>query len=110
MPPRTLGNRANIIMKSFPRRYRPALVVGLVCLLAACNSKPLPEAESASAQTYVRTCGGCHVLYYPESFTAGMWGTIVNRMEREFKRRGQPLAPATKAEILDYLQRNAGER
>jgi hypothetical protein len=97
-------------MKLFPFRYGPALAVGLLCLLAACNSKPLPEAESASAQTYVKTCGGCHVLYNPESFTAGMWSTIVNRMERELTRRGRPLPPATKTEILDYLQRNAGER
>lgn len=96
------------------RIFRSALAVGLGLLVAgvvvACGSKPLPEAESAAAKTYVATCAGCHVLYPPSMLTAGMWRTVVDRMDREMARRGRPMATDTRAEVLAYLQRNAGER
>lgn len=89
---------------------RYGLGSALVALLCGCGPKPLPEAESPAAHTYVATCGGCHVIYRPEMFTAGMWRTVVDRMDREMTRRRRPMPGATKSVILDYLQRNAGER
>jgi len=85
-------------------------MLALFLAIGACGSKPLPEADSPAAKTYVATCGGCHIVYAPASFTAGMWRTLVDRMEREMARRQRPMSPEAKNEILEYLQRNAGER
>lgn len=76
---------------------------------AGCGSKPLPEADTPAAQNYVAVCAGCHTVYSPKMFTAAMWGVLVDRMDREMGRRGRPMSAATKADVLDYLQRNAGE-
>ena len=89
---------------------RSALIFALIFTSAACAPKPLPEAESQAAKTYVANCGGCHVVYRPDLLTAAMWGTMVDRMDRELRRRLRPMSADTKAEILDYLQRNAGTR
>ncbi len=90
--------------------FRHCLLLLAIAAFVGCASTPLPEAESPVAKTYVRACGSCHVVYRPEMFTAGMWRTVVDRMDREMTRRQRPMPAATKQEILDYLQRNAGTR
>jgi hypothetical protein len=70
----------------------------------------LPEADTPAAKTYVAACATCHVAYPPRLFTAAMWGTIVDRMDIAMRRQGRPMTAAVKAEVLDYLQRNAGLR
>jgi hypothetical protein len=82
----------------------------LISAVSACSPTPLPEEGSAAATTYVRNCGGCHMVYRPELMTAAMWRTMVDRMEREMVRRGRSLDAASKEEILAYLARNAGTR
>ena len=86
----------------------------LICVVAlsaaACRPKPLPEADTPAAKTYIAACATCHVAYPPSLFTAAMWSTVVDRMDREMRRQRRPMTVATKAEILDYLQRHAGER
>jgi len=37
-----------------------------------------------------------------------MWETMLVRMEIEMRRRGMPFSASERAEILDYLIRNAG--
>jgi hypothetical protein len=85
--------------------------VGVVALIAVgCSRKPLPEEGTASADLYVERCGGCHAAYHPQFLTARMWEAMVGRMEITMKRRGQPLSPADRQQILAYLARNAGTR
>ncbi len=98
-----LTEHMNTVSKHF-------LLLVAIAAFVGCASKPLPEADSPVAKTYVRACGSCHVVYRPEMFTAGMWRTVVDRMDREMTRRQRPMPAATKQEILAYLQRNAGTR
>jgi hypothetical protein len=89
---------------------RLSLILVVSLSAAACGSRTLPEADTAAAKNYVTACAGCHVIYPPKMFTAAMWGVIVDRMDLAMRRRGRPMTDATRAEVLDYLQRNAGER
>ena len=74
-----------------------------------CTPKPLPEEGSPSALLYVEKCGTyCHRPYQPVALKPKMWETMVARMEIEMVRRGMPFSPRDRAQILDYLSRNAG--
>ena len=85
--------------------------VAVVALIAiGCSRRPLPEEGTASADLYVERCGGCHAAYHPQLLTERMWEAMVGRMEITMRRRGQPLSPADREEILAYLTRNAGTR
>ena len=85
-----------------------AVTIGLT--LAGCQSRPLPEADSAAATVYVERCSQCHQPYDPRSMTAAMWGTQVEAMEQKMRTAGmQPLTEDQRRIILDYLTRNAGK-
>jgi hypothetical protein len=86
------------------------VVAVLVAATAAgCLAKPLPEEGSPSALLYVEKCGTyCHRPYQPVALKPKMWETMVARMEIEMVRRGMPFSARDRAEILDYLSRNAG--
>lgn len=74
-----------------------------------CTPKPLPEEGSPSALLYVEKCGTyCHRPYQPVALKPKMWETMVARMEIEMVRRGMPFSASDRAQILDYLSRNAG--
>lgn len=87
------------------RRAAPAVVVGLIILLAASALGPwscaggralLPTPEELLASgaaraperealrrgraIYVTECGACHRLYAPEEFASGKWPGLVRRM------------------------------
>ena len=95
-------------------KYRRAvsLVVAAVLLLlgsAGCAPKPLPELGSSAEQLYARRCGGCHRLYLPSTMTSAMWAEQVAAMQLKMAQAGvAPLSNSERREILDYLQRNAG--
>jgi len=80
----------------------------LALLLVAC-SRPLPDAESPAAVTYVRQCGLCHPAHHPGLLTAEMWKVQVARMaEMRARRNLPPLTPDEERTILDYLTSHAG--
>jgi hypothetical protein len=85
------------------------LVAAFAATTAGCASPPLPEEGSPSALLYVEKCGTyCHRPYQPVALKPKMWETMVARMEIEMARRGMPFSPRDRAQILDYLNRNAG--
>jgi len=94
------------------KRTGSIVLIGLgsmMLVLAACQSRPLPEAESAPARLYVERCSRCHVPYNPRSMTRAMWATQVDLMQG--KMRDASIKPLTADEqriIVDYLTRNAG--
>ena len=68
----------------------------------------LPEPESSAAKLYRQRCGQCHRLYGPQILTAEMWGYMVERMDQEMLRRGNPpLKTNEKQTILHYLQKHS---
>ena len=82
-----------------------------VSFLAACHARPLPEADSDAARTYVERCGKCHRAYDPRSMTGAMWQTQVELMDTKIRQAGmEPLNGDQRHIILDYLTRNAGTR
>ncbi len=98
-----------------PRRSKRAqrvmawLAAASAATTIGCTPKPLPEEGSPSALLYVEKCGTyCHSPYQPVALKPKMWETMVARMEIEMVRRGMPFSPSDRAQILDYLSRNAG--
>ena len=88
-----------------------ALTAGAVIFLAACQARPLPEADSDAARTYVKRCGQCHRAYDPRAMTGAMWQTQVDLMDTKIRQAGiEPLTTDQRQIILDYLTRNAGTR
>ena len=91
------------------RRSLVWLVAAALATGAGCTPKPLPEEGSPSALLYTEKCGTyCHRPYQPAALKPKMWETMVARLEIEMVRRRMPLAPSDRAQILDYLSRNAG--
>jgi hypothetical protein len=85
------------------------LAAAAVAASVGCTPKPLPEEGSPSALLYTARCGTtCHRPYQPGSLKPKMWETMLARMEIEMARRGMPLSNSERAELLDYLIRNAG--
>ena len=88
-----------------------ALTPALAIFLAACHPRPLPEADSDAARTYVERCGQCHRAYDPRAMTGAMWQTQVELMDTKIRQAGmEPLTADQRNIILDYLTRNAGTR
>lgn len=86
-----------------------AATAAAVVLLAACHARPLPEADSDAARTYLQRCGQCHRAYDPRAMTGAMWQTQVELMESKIRQAGiEPLTADQRHIILDYLTRNAG--
>jgi hypothetical protein len=78
--------------------------LGIVLALAAatllgCETE-LPEPASRGARLYRARCQGCHRLYQPGAMTSAMWRLQVERMQREFARRGIPQLPPDEMELL----------
>jgi hypothetical protein len=101
-------------MVTTPRSKRAHRVLAWLAAAGAattlgCMRKPLPEEGSPAALLYVEKCGTyCHLPYQPVALKPKMWETMVARMEIEMARRGMPFSPIDRAQILDYLKRNAG--
>ena len=88
-----------------------AVAASVVIVLAACHARPLPEADSDAARTYVQRCGQCHRAYDPRAMTGAMWQTQVELMDTKIRQAGMaPLTANQRDIILDYLTRNAGNR
>jgi Dihaem cytochrome c len=100
-----LSGRAGVVV------VLAAVTAAAVVFLAACHARPLPEADSDAARTYVQRCGQCHRAYDPRAMTAAMWQTQVELMDTKIRQAGiEPLTVDQRHLILDYLTRNAGTR
>jgi hypothetical protein len=104
-----MADRASIICH---RALAASLVlVALAVFLSACRREPLPEHQSAAAELYVKRCGSCHAAYDPRALTAPMWEKQAEAMDVRMAQAGvAPLKAGERAQILDYLRRNAGGR
>jgi len=102
------------VKHSGPSRTSIAVVLVVVTatveiFLSGCRARPLPEADSNAARTYVQRCGQCHRAYDPRSMTGAMWQTQVGLMDTKIRQAGiEPLTADQRRSILDYLTRNAG--
>jgi cytochrome c5 len=76
----------------------------------------LPEADSRGAEILENKCTMCHGLVTPKQQAGPDWRPIVDRMDRRMNlmhgrgrmmRGGVTLTAAERAELIDYLQRNA---
>jgi hypothetical protein len=100
-----LSGRAGVVV------VLAAVTAAALVFLAACHARPLPEADSDAARTYVQRCGQCHRAYDPRAMTAAMWQTQVELMDTKIRQAGiEPLTVDQRHLILDYLTRNAGTR
>ncbi len=91
-------------------RRRRIIVIGLLIAATGCGPKPLPEAGSDAQRLYATRCGGCHRPFLPSTMTAAMWGEQVEAMRLKMSQAGvAPLTEAERRQIIDYLERNAGQ-
>ncbi|MGH7163763.1 MAG: hypothetical protein ACREID_09785 [Planctomycetota bacterium] len=81
--------------------------IPLFALVAACATTEVAEppraAESSGRGLYEASCGRCHALYMPSSFTAEEWRFFVGKYGRRARLRAEE-----KERVLDYLVRHAG--
>lgn len=82
------------------------------CLLAMAASAPA-HAEGhrfvVSNPAYQSECAACHVAYPPQLLSAASWRAVMNGLDKHFGSDAS-LDPAANAEILRYLETNAGLR
>lgn len=78
-------------------------------MATGCSQPPLPEEGSAQANLYAARCGGCHAPHHPQLLGPRMWKFQMDRMDQKFRAAGQAVpSGAERAQLLDYLTRNAG--
>ena len=58
---------------------------------------------------YRQECGSCHVAYPPALLAAPSWRAVMGGLDRHFGTDAS-LEPAPRADILAFLERNAGRR
>ncbi|GAB4270502.1 MAG: hypothetical protein Kow0092_24870 [Deferrisomatales bacterium] len=95
--------------------------MGGMCRMMDVTSTPvdpasLPEADSRGAEILQTKCTMCHGLVTPRQHAAPDWRPIVDRMDRRMNLMqgrghmmgaGVTLTATERAELIDYLQRNA---
>jgi hypothetical protein len=92
------------------RRGVAALGLALAATVALGCQTELPEATSPGATLYRTRCQGCHRLYQPGLMTAAMWRVQVERMQREFARRGMAQLSGSEIELLlAYLDAHSSD-
>ena len=97
--------------------FQKTSFVGAMLLLgSACTGEAppatmdYPELGSPVMQLYVARCGDCHVAPQPVSHTATVWPGIVQRMQMRMQAKARtPLDKNELSQILDYVQRHAGD-
>lgn len=81
------------------------------CLLAV--ALPAAHADGkrfeVSHPAYRAECGACHVAYPPQLLSAASWRAVMNGLPKHFGGDAS-LEPAMHADILSYLETNAGRR
>lgn len=83
-----------------------------ICLLAATASLPTQAAETKSAArnpAYQQECSACHLAYPPQFLSAVSWHAVMGGLAKHFGSDAS-IEPAIHAEILRYLEANAGRR
>lgn len=58
---------------------------------------------------YGQECGSCHVAYPPALLAASSWRAVMDGLPKHFGSDAS-LDPATRADILAFLEKNAGRR
>lgn len=93
-----------------PRTSNPG--IWAACLLAMAASLPA-QAEGhrfgVSNPAYQQECSACHVAYPPQLLSAASWRAVMDGLPKHFGSDAS-LDPAANAEILRYLEANAGRR
>ncbi len=82
------------------------------CLLAMAASVPA-HAEgyryAVNNPAYQSECAACHVAYPPQLLSAASWRAVMSGLDKHFGSDAS-FDPAANAEILRYLEANAGRR
>jgi hypothetical protein len=92
------------------RRGVAALGLALAASMTLGCETELPDPASPGATLYRTRCQGCHRLYQPGLMTAAMWRVQVERMQREFARRGMTQLSTAESELLlAYLDAHSSD-
>ena len=91
-------------MKKIPA----SLIAGLLALSAA-SAKADDYRAPLRNPAYQSECGACHVAYPPQMLSAASWRAVMDGLGKHFGSDAS-LDPATHADILRYLEANAGRR
>jgi Dihaem cytochrome c. len=89
-----------------------SLVNPAICLFAVLAALPAHadgKRFDVRNPAYQSECGACHVAYPPQLLSAASWRAVMDGLGRHFGSDAS-LDPAAHAEILRYLDANAGRR
>ncbi len=98
-------------MKTFANALRLASLYGIAAFvatgaLAGRGDKHLYNVDHAA---YRQECGSCHVAYPPALLAAPSWRAVMDGLPKHFGTDAS-LEPAVRADILRFLEANAGKR
>lgn len=86
----------------------PLLAAGLL-VAATAPAQADGHRNMVRNPTYQQECSACHVAYPPKYLSADSWRAVMDGLPRHFGTDAS-LDPAEHAEILRYLEDNAGRR
>ncbi len=112
---------ATLLAGTATARWMGRQGMGGMCPMMEVTSTPvdaaaLPEPNSVGAELLKTKCTLCHALVTPKQHAAPDWRPIVDRMDRRMNLmhgrgrmmgKGVTLRATERAELIDYLQRNA---
>lgn len=89
---------------------RKSLMLLSGCLLAAALPAHADDKRyDVRNPAYQAECASCHVAYPPQLLSAASWREVMNGLDKHFGSDAS-LEPAVHADILRYLEANAGRR
>ena len=97
------------MMKSFCTPSPHFLTAGLLAAVAALPAHADGQRVALRNPAYQQECSACHVAYPPQFLSAASWRAVMGSLDKHFGSDAS-LEPADHAEILRYLESNAGRR
>lgn len=91
------------------RLFRPRFLIASLVLAAALPAVADSYRAAVRNPAYQSECGACHVAYPPQLLSAASWRAVMDGLGKHFGSDAS-LDPAAHAEILRYLEANAGRR
>lgn len=83
--------------------------LSVVVMLSSASGYAGDRKPTAQHPAYQQECSACHVAYPPKLLSVASWRTVMSGLDKHFGSDAS-LDAATQADILHFLEQNAGKR